>query len=271
MITSRKPNDINPTEINPTEIKPTEIKPTDIQPTEIKPANISASPIKPKLIIPVVLTALSALSLFIVYLSQGLSFILIVPAHYLVIFLIVDAVVLKKINLTQSEIDVWYDELRKKHPDLKTPDIKEFDNTMSKFSYWASKLPKGKSAVASVSLLVTILSIVALPITYIASDVLGFGGGDVEGVYIQSTGIDTPDGVEQVGLTAYKFEDDGTCYYTAYYDGSATNWQAGTWTKSGSSVTVSFSGSWGFSGTFKVNSSGSTLSYDGEVVYEKID
>jgi hypothetical protein len=97
----------------------------------------------------------------------------------------------------------------------------------------------------------------------------GFGGAPTpEGIYMQINS-ESGDGWSQVGLTAYKFDSNGTSYYTDYYDGGSTNWRSGTWTQSGSNITVTFSGTWGFTQTYTINSSGSTLSVNGTKAYEK--
>jgi len=97
----------------------------------------------------------------------------------------------------------------------------------------------------------------------------GFGNATApDGVYVQ-IGSESGDGWGQVGSTAYKFDSDGTCYYTDYYDGGSTNWRSGTWTQSGSNITVTFSGTWGFTVTCTINSSGDTLSYNGKAEYKK--
>ncbi|OQC14965.1 MAG: hypothetical protein BWX72_01115 [Firmicutes bacterium ADurb.Bin080] len=97
----------------------------------------------------------------------------------------------------------------------------------------------------------------------------GFGGAPApDGIYVQ-IGSDSGDGWVQVGLTAYKFDSNGTVYYTDYYDGGSTNWRSGTWTQSGSNITVTFSGTWGFTVTCTINSSGDTLSYNGKAEYKK--
>jgi hypothetical protein len=97
----------------------------------------------------------------------------------------------------------------------------------------------------------------------------GFGGAPTpEGIYMQINS-ESGDGWSQVGLTAYKFDSNGTAYYTDYYDGGSTNWRSGTWTQSGSNITVTFSGTWGFTQTYTINSSGDTLSYNGKAEYKK--
>lgn len=101
-----------------------------------------------------------------------------------------------------------------------------------------------------------------------------FGGvASPDGIYVQTSGFDNDDsdGMVQEGAVAFKFESDGTCYYTSYYDGDDTGWElSGTWTQSGSKVSFVFTGDWGFSNTYTINSSGTQLSYNG-YCFTKID
>ncbi len=97
-----------------------------------------------------------------------------------------------------------------------------------------------------------------------------FGGATApDGIYVE-TSAQSGDGWSQVGLTAFKFESDGTAYFNVAY-GEGGNWQKGTWTQSGSTINVNIPapGDWGISVSFTINSSGNTLSGTDGITYKK--
>ena len=267
-LTDIEPTDIEPTRIEPTDIKPTEIKPTAIKPTKIdhletpnieptridptdidKPLKTNSAPNtavykKGTAITWFCIAVFASIASLITGLINGISIYWGFELFFAVASFVFFFGELKKMQITQEDLDEWNKQILDKHPNInkkylmKLEDSKDLTN---RFSYWTHtfKMPFTK-VIACILLPVAILSAVAgviVPVTGVGG---GIGGGSVVGTYIsdlQDTG-----NIKVVSVTAYKFNSDNT-YQKGQYDleTKQITWKdSGTYTKSGSKVTIEY-------------------------------
>ena len=266
--TNIEPTDIKPTDIKPTDIKPTDIKPTDIKPTDIKPTDISSSKIEPTNIQPtdistnkntkgtpkafngklvatyLVLALACGLTTLIIGVMFGLSWNLLPVILGTILSLVMFFTELKKLKITQENLDEWNNEILKKHLNFNKSNlvkIEDVEKGLNRMSYWTHtiKYPVFKIA-AWLTLAFSVASLgvgIVLPLTTGG----GFsGGGNVVGTYVQAQPHETRNNIAQVGRTAWRFDSNGNAYFTGYYSGNNSAWDSsfGKYKKSGSRVTI---------------------------------
>ena len=278
--TKIEPTNIEPTKIDPTTIEPTKIEPTNIEPTKIEPTNIEPTKIEPTKIEPTDVTgsrrarkfkdpskyskvaaisffaiaAFGALATLLVGLNTGIDFNLFLCLISTLGALLLFFLELKKMNITQADLDAWNEQILAKHPNFNKDNLmklSDLNKALNRFSYWTHTFKFGFAKV---------LACIALPaivLTAGAGVVLPATGGGVgsditKGTYL----VDTSDGpgYKMVSTTAYKFNKDGTFQDGRYdYETKKVTWIGnGTYTKSGSSV--SFKG-----GTCTIKNGGKVL------------
>ncbi len=212
----------------------------------------------------------------------GMNFATIVLAVVLMVFLIMRTSAYKKSEVTQEDIDAFYNHYREK--------IKNFDekpegykqnfrfqspaacagfNRINVFLTYSNK--KGLLALVTTLYILATFSL-AFGIAGIASGFNGFGM-DIKGTYIQSTAPYQGNGSTQVGKTAYKIDENGI-YYAGYYEGDSTGWSGPfNYNRLGNKVTFRFTGG-GFDRniTFYFTNFGNSISEDRfgfSVVYKR--
>jgi len=279
--TKIEPTDISPTEVKPTKIEPTDINPTDIKPTEIKPTDIGspqnqnapkkgqvikgqARPFSSKMAATYLTIALAGgISTLVVGLLVGLSFGIVPIILATLGALFAFFAEMKKLKITQEQLDEWNNEILKKHPNFNKNQLMKLEDTeksLNKVSFWTHTL---KNPLLKISTWLTLTFSVAslglgviLPLAT-GGGIAGGGSGNVVGVYVQAAQHETKNNISQVGRTAWKFDSNGNAFFTGYYNGSSSSWQSyGKYTKSGSRVTIS-----GIGGAyFNIKNSGKALS-----------
>ena len=250
---------IEPTNIEPTEIEPTKIEPTEIKPTEIKPLN----PQKPKpkfsqgnAVTFFVLACIGAFATLFIGLTTGLTYYLWLDVVATAFAFIMFFRELKKMEITQEDLDKWNKQILTKHPSFNTNNLMKLEDTnkfLNKFSYWTHTFKFSFAKIlACVMLPVAVLSVGA-GIIVPAVNGGSIMGGDVAG-YTYISDVKSSGNSEVVVVTAYKFENNNT-YKLGYYDKETRKYTwTGTYnyTKSGSKVTVQ-------NGYFTIKNGGKSL------------
>ena len=187
------------------------------------------------------------------FLSFLLGFILLGLSIWTIVFLIVWVVAFimtfnsfKKLPITQKEADEHDEKVRAKfapNPAPKTHiygDLTKAPGTV-KYSLWVAKFKGFKKFFVIFALAVGLAFGIfggLLPITGVG----GFASAP-NGVYVQDQ-LYNQNGIEQVGLTAFKFEN-GLLYYTYDYTGETTSWgKATTYNYKSGRVTYTHSAKW---------------------------
>ena len=261
--TNIEPTEITPTDIKPTEIKPTDIKPTEIKPTEIKPTEISQGkqstsatnrssavqkPFNGKLAATyLALSLVAGVITLTLGLLFGLSFSLIPVIIGTIGMIGLFFTELKKLKITQEQLDEWNNEILKKHPNFNKSNlmkIEDVEKGLNRMSFWTHTLKHPVLKIATwLTLCFSVASLgMGIVIPLAAGGGIGSaGGGSCVGTYVQAQPHETRNNIAQVGRNAWKFDSNGNAYYAAYYNGSSSVWdsQFGKYKKSGSKVTIS--------------------------------
>lgn len=181
----------------------------------------------------------------------GFNIATIVLAVVLIVFITMRASAYKKSEVTQEDIDAFYNHYREK--------IKNFDEKPEGYKqnfrfqspeactgvnrinvYLTPAKKKGLLALVTAMYIVATFSL-AFGVAGIASGMCGFGM-NIDGIYIQSTAAYQGNNSIQVGKTAYKVEGDDI-YYAGYYDGANTAWSGPySYQRFGNKVTYRFTG-----------------------------
>ena len=293
--TEIKPTEIRPTEIKPTEIKPTEIKPTEIRPTEIKPTDIKPTEIKPTEIKPIDIssnkTAASAakkaekaakpfsgktaatylaialiggVSTLILGLLVGLSFSLIPIILGTLGGLVAFFTEMKKLKITQEQLDEWNNEILKKHPNFNKNNLMKIEDVkkgLNRVSFWTHTLKNPLLKVGTwLALTLSVVSLGTGVILPIATGGGAVGSSNVVGTYLPSYYNSSSSGDIGIAVvTAFKFESNGTARKGSYdLETRKYTWHdTGTYTKSGSTLKTTW-------GTFTIKNGGKSLTeHDG--------
>jgi len=223
------------------------------------------------------------------FLTFLLGFILLGLSIWTIVFLIVWVVAFimtfnsfKKLPITQKEADEHDEKVRAKFAPKPAPqthifgDISKAPGTV-KYSLWTTKQKGFKKFFVIFALSAGLAFGIfggLLPITGVG----GFASAP-NGVYVQDQ-LYNQNGIEQVGLTAFKFEN-GLLYYTYNYNGETTSWgKAMTYNYKSGRVTYTHSAKWAGEGyksetiTIWVTNFGNTLSDNflglGGATYSKV-
>ena len=147
---------------------------------------------------------------------------------------------LKKMSITQEDLDAWNNQILAKHPNFNKDMLMKLEDTKkltNRFSYWTHTFKVSYTKVLACILMpLAVLSIGA----GIALPVMGVGvSSKIEGTYIADTKDTSSYSVVQV--TAYKFNSDNT-YQLGFYDKETKKYtwkSSGKYAQSGSKVSVS--------------------------------
>lgn len=194
---------------------------------------------------------LLAFMFLILGLTLGLGFWALPYAFVLITSLVLFCIELKKMPITQEDLDEWNNQILAKHPNfnqdmlMKLEDVKKITN---RFSYWTHTFKISATKV---------LACIALPLAFcavgvgvvapIASGRVGGTGTDIVGIYISNS-------PNAVVVTAYNFRSDDT-YQLGSYDRETKKYtwhSSGKYTKSGSTITIK-------AGTFTIKNGGKQL------------
>lgn len=279
--TEIEPTKVEPTEIEPTKVEPTKIEPTKIEPTKIEPTDIKPSEIKPlKPLEPKFSSRNTAVLLAIATVAGIWTFIMGLGYFYTNLFMFIFFVALtgivlftvfadlKKMKVTQADLDAWNNQILANHPNFNQNQLMKLEdlnkNVFNRFSYWTHTFKKGVLKIlAWVALCFSVIGAGAGVVSHIATG--GSAGANVVGTYVYE--CNSGGNMACASSTAYKFNKDGT-YVRGYYDyeDKSYHWESSkhTYKKSGSKVSVQ-------GGSFTIKNGGKTLvdPYNGKMHKKK--
>ena len=187
----------------------------------------------------------------LIVLIFGMSIATIILGVLLMVFLTMRTSAYSKSEITQEDLDAFYNHYRQK--------IKNFDEKPEGYKqnfrfqspeacrginrlnvYLTHTNKKGLYALVTTAFIIASFSIV-FGVAGIVSGFSGFGM-DIKGTYIQSTAQYKGNGVEQVGKNAYKIDDEGIWYCGSYENGNGVWSGPYNYHRFGNKVSFKFTG-----------------------------
>lgn len=194
----------------------------------------------------IVLLSAGLLLFLLGFLLSGLSILTIMILIVWVVAFVMTFNSFKKLPVTQKDADEHDEKVKAKFAPNPAPEAQLFGDIAKapatvKYGLWVTK-QKGK-----MKLFVILAFIVGLAGGIFGGflPVVGIGGfaNAPNGIYVQDKPYNQ-NGIEQVGISAFKFEN-GVLFYTANYTGDGTSWgSARTYHYKAGRVTYSYSAKW---------------------------